>query len=188
MTQPPVGDLHAPATDDLLLCAIDPGNVESAYVTVGPDYRPTKFGKVPNSELLLFLEEHWAAAPSIDHAGVPRHLAIEQVAAMGMAVGETVFETVHWAGRFHQAFARRGNDRIHRVKRVPIKIHHCGQARAKDTNIRQALVDRFAPGRSNSGKGTKAAPGFFYGFRADVWQAYALAVYVMDRLLAGEKP
>ena len=28
--------------------------------------------------------------------------------------------------------------------------------------------------------GTKAEPGWFYGFRADVWQAYALAVYVAD--------
>ena len=46
----------------------------------------------------------------------------------------------------------------------------------------QALVDRFAPGQPNHGKGTKAEPGFFYGFRADVWQAFALAVYAADQL------
>lgn len=32
----------------------------------------------------------------------------------------------------------------------------------------------------NHGKGTKANPGWFYGFRADVWQAHALAVYAAD--------
>ena len=55
-------------------------------------------------------------------------------------------------------------------------------SRAKDANIRQALVDRFAPGQPNHGKGTKDEPGWFHGFRADVWQAYALAVLVADRL------
>ena len=61
-----------------------------------------------------------------------------------------------------------------------LRADHCHGSRAKDTNIRQALVDRFAPGQPNHGKGTKAEPGWFYGFRADVWQAYALAVYVAD--------
>jgi len=41
-------------------------------------------------------------------------------------------------------------------------------------------VDRFAPGESNHGKGTKAEPGWFYGFAKDVWQATALAVYAAD--------
>ena len=51
--------------------------------------------------------------------------------------------------------------------------------------IRQALVDRFAHGEPNYGKGTKARPGFFHGFSADVWQAYALAVYAADVLARG---
>lgn len=32
----------------------------------------------------------------------------------------------------------------------------------------------------NRGKGTKTAPGWFHGFAADVWQAYALGVYAID--------
>lgn len=34
----------------------------------------------------------------------------------------------------------------------------------------------------NHGKGTKAAPGWFHEFRADIWQAMALAVYTADNL------
>ncbi len=66
------------------------------------------------------------------------------------------------------------------VFRKQIKMHLCGTAQAKDSNIKQALVDRFTPGQKNYGKGTKKEPGWFHGFAADVWQAYALAVYYID--------
>jgi hypothetical protein len=61
-------------------------------------------------------------------------------------------------------------------------MHHCHVSSAKDSNITQALIDRFAMGRPNRGKGTKAEPGWFYGFRKDIWQAYALGVLEADKL------
>jgi hypothetical protein len=51
------------------------------------------------------------------------------------------------------------------VYRRDVKLHHCHSAKAKDANITQALIDRFAPGVPNRGKGTKAEPGWFYGFK-----------------------
>ena len=69
-----------------------------------------------------------------------------------------------------------------------MKIHHCGSVKAKDANITQALVDRFASGVPNHGKGSKASPGWFYGFKADIWQAYALAVYTADTTNAVDVP
>lgn len=157
--------------------AIDPGNTESAYVVIDAHtFRPLDFGKIPNLELR---DRLWTAAPSVIEAHVS---AIEMIASYGMAVGAEVFETCVWIGRFHAAIEAHTGDEPTLVKRHPVKLHHCQSARAKDSNITQALVDRFAPGQPNHGKGTKAAPGFFYGFKADVWQAYALAVYVADTI------
>lgn len=155
------------------ILAIDPGNVESAYVTIGADYRPIEFDKLRNDELLdrLLFEPADLAA-------------IEMVASYGMAVGADVFETCVWTGRFYQALASRALEPS-LIKRLPVKTHHCHSAKATDTNIRQALVDRFALGQLNHGKGTKREPGWFYGFHSDVWAAYALAVYAVDQITEG---
>lgn len=153
--------------------AIDPGNTESAYVLIGEACHPTWFEKLDN-ELLLDALANNALGQAADI------VAIEMVASYGMPVGADVFETCVWIGRFAQTIrVRTGRDPL-LVKRHPVKLHHCHSAKAKDSNIAQALVDRFAPGQPNRGKGTKAEPGWFHGFAADIWQAYALAVYVAD--------
>ena len=151
------------------ILAIDPGNTESAYALIdAATRRPRAFEKVPNDVLLDRL------------AGLAyesRAVAVEMVASYGMAVGAEVFDTCVWIGRFTE---RIGYERVGLVKRLPVKLHHCHDSKAKDTNIRQALVDRFAPGQPNHGKGIKAEPGWFHGFHSDIWAAYALAVYVAD--------
>lgn len=150
--------------------AIDPGNTESAYVVIEDDTRrPVTFGKIPNDYLLGKMDMD----PNVHFAD---RVVIEMVASYGMPVGADVFETCVWIGRFVE---RAPVEPVLQV-RGPVKLHHCRSSKAKDSNIIQALVDRFAPGQPNRGKGTKAAPGFFYGFRADIWQAYALAVYAAD--------
>jgi hypothetical protein len=150
------------------LLAIDPGCYDSAYVVIDHTCRPLDFGKIPNPDLL-------ARASTID-AGL---VAIESVASYGMPVGEEVFETVRWAGRFEQRLLDNGRQ-VELVKRLRVKLALCHNAAAKDSNIRQALCDRFAMGVRNYGRGTKADPGWFYGFHRDVWAGYALAVTVMD--------
>lgn len=156
------------------LLAIDPGNAESAYVVIDGDRRPLWFDKIDNDLLRDILHDHQTFADwEIDRA------VIEMVASYGMTVGAEVFETCVWLGRFAEILSWRGYE-TELIKRHPVKLHHCHSAKAKDSNITQALVDRFAPGQPNHGKGTKADPGWFYGFKADVWQAYALAVYAMD--------
>lgn len=159
------------AAKEHVVMAIDPGNAESAYALIGPDCRPIAIDKLPNEDLRTLLIDGIFEAESV---------AIEMVASYGMSVGAEVFETCVWIGRFAEAIEENTGTAPARIKRLPVKLHHCHDSKAKDSNITQALVDRFAPGVPNRGKGSKAEPGWFHGFRADIWQAYALAVYVAD--------
>lgn len=153
------------------LLAIDPGPFESAYITINTDSRkPIDFGKVLNRDLRVI----------IDHGIIFHDAVIEMVASYGMAVGAEVFETVLWAGRFTEQITLQTGHEPTLIKRNPIKVHHCHSSQARDSNIRQALVDRFAYGQPNHGKGTNKAPGWFHGFHSDIWAAYALAVYAAD--------
>lgn len=158
--------------------AIDPGCVDSAYVRIDADCRPVAFGKVTNETLLKELTH------IVEKGDV---IAVEMVASYGMPVGAEVFDTCVWIGRFVQeVHSWWSQPRAHLIYRRDVKLHHCHSAKAKDANITQALVDRFAYGQPNYGKGTKTAPGFFYGFKADVWAAFALAVYVADTIAERE--
>lgn len=152
--------------------AVDPGNTESGWVIIDADScEPLQFGKSTNAQVLdhCYGDLDWDV------------VVIEMIASYGMAVGAEVFETCVWIGRYLEATSGKlVTPEAQLVKRHPVKMHHCHSARAKDSNITQALVDRFAPGQTNHGKGTKANPGWFHGFAKDVWQAYALAVYAAD--------
>lgn len=131
-------------------------------------------GKIPNEEIYKVL--CWPY----------EHLAIEMVAGMGMPVGQEVFDTCFWIGRFWEyAEIYRQGYQIQKIFRREEKLYLCGRATAKDANIRQALVDRYAPGQPNYGKGTKKNPGFFYGFSADMWAAMAVAVTYFDKYIRG---
>ena len=152
-----------------MIFAIDPGSIESAYAELDSEtLKPISVGKIANDMLL----------EKVKRLPYEAELVIEMIESYGMAVGKEVFDTVFWAGRFWEA----GNS-LHRelIYRREEKLNLCGSCRAKDANIRQALIDRFVPGAHNSGKDTKKKPGWFYGFAADMWQAYAIGVTWADK-------
>ena len=146
--------------------AIDPGPTESAYVIYdGRCVRDHK--KVDNTTLLARLDGFAAKDSEI--------LVIEQIASFGMAVGAEVFETCVWTGRFIHAWAGIGLIAWDRIKRHEVKSELCNTQRAKDANIRQALIDRFGPGKEKA-IGTKRSQGPLYGIAGDEWSALAVAV------------
>ena len=158
----------------MTILAIDPGSEQSAWV-LWDGRRVIRHGKSENFGLLggIAMEPlNWA-----DEWLIADVVVIEWVASYGMPVGAEVFDTARWAGRYEQAAnARRIPTQL--VVRRDVKLHLCGQARAKDGNIRQALIDRF--GGKDRAIGRKASPGPLYGLRADEWQALALAVTFHD--------
>jgi hypothetical protein len=151
-----------------MMLAIDPGNIESAYVSVNEEtYKPISFDKEENRSLLRYIRSF-----GFDY----NHACIESVSSYGMAVGKEVFETCIWIGKFYMAINYEMWIVPSLIYRKDVKMNLCNSAKAKDSNIIQALKDRFGD------KGTKATPGWFYGFSKDVWQAYALAVTYIDMM------
>lgn len=140
------------------LLAIDPGTTHSGLV-VFMGGRPKESAVVPNGEVLDWIRD-WRCP-----------VACEMIASYGMAVGKEVFETCLWIGRFIQAA---GPDRVRLVYRKDVKLHLCGSPRAKDANIRQALIDRY--GGKAEAIGTVKKPGPLYGVKSHAWAALAVAV------------
>jgi len=137
------------------ILAIDPGTTQSAYVLYG-DGIIFDHGWVSNYDMRQVLI-------GIEYDAV----AIEMIASYGMSVGASTFETCVWIGRFIE---------VARVEptfcyRKDIKLFLCGTMRAKDANIRQALLDLIGP------QGTKAQPGPTYGIYSHTLAALAVAVY-----------
>lgn len=151
--------------------AIDPGNTQSGYAVLEmPDFHLVNFGKVENGELLRLLEHY---NQKIREYGDPDVFVIEKIASYGMAVGKDVFETCYWIGQFLHALKHQKTDSVYRKDE---KIYLCGSMKAKDSNIRQELINRYAKHDFKNGKGTKANQDTFYGVSKDVWAAIAVGV------------
>jgi len=132
-------------------------------------------------------------------------LAIEQIASFGMPVGNDIFETVYWTGRFVQVWP----GEFTRIKRKTICANICHTATASDANIKSALIDlyggqnkaiggkkcRKCKGKKWFGRGRLPCydcessgwlhpPGPLYELSKvgqDLWQALAVAVTFADK-------
>lgn len=164
------------------LLAIDPGPVESALLMYDTDTRrPEWWIKASNAP-----GDHTSVREWLDHTA-PDWLVIEMVASYGMPVGREVFETCVWIGRFLERWLNTSSmwprTEGGLVYRHEVKTHLCGNQRAKDANIRQALIDRYGPGKETA-IGRKATPGPLYGLTGDCWSALAVAVTAAETRLA----
>ena len=157
------------------ILAIDPGNEKSAWLIYDTEIqRPLAFAIEENDIILGRMQD--IALRGFDHK--VESFAIEMIASYGMAVGKTVFDTCVWIGRFIQAMQQHGRD--HRfVYRKDEKMLLCGSMKAKDANIRQAIMDRYGSTRE-AAIGTKKKPGPLYGMSKDIWAAMAVALVAAE--------
>lgn len=155
-----------------MILAIDPGTAESGWVLYG-DGRVHDSGVMKNADVVRWLAYRSAA----DGA----RLAIEMIASYGMPVGREVFETCVWIGRFKQAW--HDPEDVTLVYRKDVKLHLCGSPRAKDPNVRQALIDLFPAvgGGKTPQIGTKGQPGPLYGVTSHAWPALGVAITASAR-------
>ena len=105
-------------------------------------------------------------------------LAVEMIASYGMPVGKEVFETCLWIGRFVQAW--HAPELVKLVYRKDVKMHICGTTKAKDGNVRQAIIDLYpaSGGGATPQIGTKAQPGPLYGVSSHAWSAIGVALTI----------
>ena len=162
-----------------ILLAIDPGDVQSAFCFVDIEtYKPLYFDKVNNSDVFDLIDEYIEKYKYNENFSLK--VACEMISSYGMAVGKSVFETCVFIGEIKMYMGIFHSTNVDYIYRKDEKLCMCGQVRAKDSNVRQALIDRFAKFDFRSGKGTKKNPDWFYGFMADCWQAYAVGVTWID--------
>jgi hypothetical protein len=175
--------------------AIDPGSFESGWLrfSLNPQalhgFDILEFGKELNSQL----RKRVCAVPK-DQRGT---LVIEMLRAQGMPEKNETFLAAFEAGRFAQLWGSQWTF----VFRGDAKMAICGSMRAKDTNIRAALIDLWGGeaeaiggkkcprchGKKVTGKkqllckacdgsGWLVPAGPLYGMAADTWAALAVAV------------
>lgn len=120
------------------IVAIDPGPENSAIIGHDPELKVIDFCKyLPNEEVREALQDH----------SLTKYLIIEKITSYGMPVGESVFETCRWIGRFEEAFLDAWPKGIvYLMPRREVKLFWCNSAKAKDANVYQAMKDRYEPG------------------------------------------
>ncbi len=159
------------------LLAIDPGPNQSGWVVTDGTVIPEiiDFGITETVDLVSMID---AAVVFGKRRPDDYYMAIETVASYGMAVGESVFETCFQIGKLLHAFGGASEKSCTKIYRKDVKICLCHNMRAKDKNIRQAILDLYP--KTGGGKipqiGVKKQPGPLFGVSSHVWAAIGVAI------------
>jgi len=135
---------------------VDPGNTKTAIVFInGIDIIDHFY--LPNDEALekiIDINMHYTNC----------EIYCEMIASYGMPVGKSIFDTCLFIGRIIEALPN-----VKLITRNVVKNAICHSSKAKDANIRQALIDIYGE------VGTKKNQGGTYGISGDKWAALAVA-------------
>ena len=164
------------------LLSIDAGSEQSAHVEYNTTTGlPEEFGIIENESVLMVI-----AKSDCDI------MVIEDIESFGMAVGKSVFDTCKWIGQFTLQWKRsryqvcsgwnRSMKPYYYLKRSEVKMSLCNTMRAKDTNVRQAIMDLYGTSKSEV-IGTKNQKGPLYGIKSHLWSALAVAIVGNEKFL-----
>ena len=153
--------------------AIDVGTIESAYTIMNNEYKIIESDIVENMKLLDIIK---------DNRQDVKTLVYEKFVSYRMPVGQTTMDSIEWNGRFIQHALHHGYLKVVAISRRDVKLNLCNSMKAKDTNVRLALVDRYATHDFKSGKGTKKNPDTLYGFRADMYSSLGVGTTYLDTI------
>ena len=144
------------------ILAIDPGTHESGFCLYESG-RVVSSGVMDNHDLLKIVADDRSDA-----------LAIEKVVSYGRAVGQEVFDTCEWAGRFRQVWGC--PDETLSVTRLQVKqalgLKGSDDEAKVNKRLREVIGD----------KGTKANPGPTYGVTSHAWAALGVAYAAAKQL------
>jgi hypothetical protein len=150
----------------MIVVGIDPGPKESAYV-VWDGKNILQHANLLNDGMLDTMYP-------LHHEFIPC-LWVETMQSYGTIMGGATIDTLIWIGRFIEGWKRKTGELPKLAFRPKIKAHICGNAAAKDSHVREALIDRIGP------QGKKHSPGPTYGISGHIWSALAVAVYGYDK-------
>lgn len=157
------------------ITGIDPGTKQSALVCVETDAVGTNdfiyFKEIINNDLFLSMIEN-NNLPWLKYSKI----AIEKVVNYNDKCGDSIFQTIWYYGRIHQALLMQGAEPPVYLPRKKICANICSNSQANDKLIRLALIERFG------GIGTKKNQGPTHGVANDLWSGLAIAATYMDIL------
>lgn len=156
------------------ILALDPGHTETAWLIYDSEQTlPVDFGYDKNEEVLRRISQEASNLPIFSDIDV---LVIEWISSYGMQVGQEIFRTCLWVGRFIERWP--GKHEL--IIRPDIKIYLCNNRSAKDKFVREALIFKFG-NSAEEAIGKRLKPGPLYGIAGDVWSALAAAVTYAER-------
>ena len=163
------------------LC-LDTGTTQTGYAIICEDYSIVAVGKIENNAILAIIHQQLSRRSD--------EVVFEKFAPQ-QSMGKTTLDAIVWYGKFVRQCEIDGLP-YHEIYRRDVKKHLLGKFSkangSADSQIRRALITRFAKYDLKNGKGTKDNPDWFYGFSgSDMYAAYAVGVTYLDLLRGGDK-
>jgi len=178
-----------------VFCGVDPGTDKSGFVLFDNIDKRVIFSDDLRNEIILSILRIEGDFPMIPNVETWEIFFVEDIESMGLVVGNSIFQTVKWIGRFIEAYEYSTKKKAVGILRGDEKITLCGaktfvnpktgsRKAVTDANIKSAVIERFLPlgGGKIPQVGTKKEPGPLYGVKGHCWQALAVLITGLENL------